>query len=1053
MRDEDKTKSQLIAELRELRSQTAALNPLSEDTQSIALGLTRFYFENVSIGIHQLAMDGRILNANPYAADMLGYTVKELTALSIFDIDPYMSADAMETDLETLATCQWDSFETVHLKKDGSQIPVEITSNRMEYGGQQYAFVFIKDIRSRKKMEKKLRQNERMLRRIMDIVPSMIFVKNKEGRFLMVNQAIADSLGMTVDELEGRMHRDVHPDPDEVERMLADDRRAIESGEKIFIVEEPYRESAGDRRWLRTIKVPCDEDEFGEPAVVGLAMDITERKRMEHALMENEERLRDLVSNVPGVVYQYKADPNSLLSSRLTSVIRERVIDMFGLDSEMEPFFSEFVACLPESDRDRFSMSLKNALEKEAPWHYEGQFTKPSGDTLWFEGNSVPRRVDEELIYYGVLMDITQRKQSQAALRENEQLLLNILESMNEGIIVLDNEFRYQIFNKAVEKITLTKRQEAFGKRPWEVFSSIRGSVTEENIRKAMSGEPQGEMEVQLSLAHNEDAWFRENFTPLKNVDGQIVGVIGVISEITRQKQDEEKLHHLIHELKESEARFKALHNASFGGIMIHDQGRILECNQGLAEITGYAVDELIGMDGMLLLTQRSRHMVRDIIASGYQEPYEAFGLRKNGEEYPVRLAARNIPYKGRQVRTVEFRDITQQKKAEGELHHLKNYLSNIIDSMPSVLVGVDREGRVTQWNRKARQATGLSLEMVLGLPLAQVFPSLAGQMQQIETAIRECRVISSPKVVCKTKTGSRYDNITVFPLKDNSMEGAVIRVDDVTEQVRLEEMMIQSEKMLSVGGLAAGMAHEINNPLAGMMQTANVMRSRLQDLSIPANLKAADEVGVSIEKMGAFMEKRGILRMINAINESGRRMSEIVNNMLSFARKSDAALSSCDPIQLLDRTLELATTDYDLKKQHDFKTIKIIKEYEKNLPMIFCEGAKIQQVLLNILRNGAQAMQNRDAGSREFPCFILRLAREESMLRIEIQDNGPGMDKAIRSRIFEPFFTTKPVGVGTGLGLSVSYFIITQNHGGTMDVVSSPGKGANFIIRLPLEK
>ena len=794
MRDEDKTKSQLIAELRELRSQKVALPPLPEETQSIALGLTRFYFENVSIGIHQLAMDGRILNANPYAADMLGYTVKELTALSIFEIDPFLSADTLETDLQTLADSQWDSFETVHLKKDGASIPVEITSNRMEYEGQAFAFIFIKEISNRKKMEKKLRRNERMLRRILDIVPSMIFAKNASGRFLMVNQAIARSLGMTVDELEGRLHRDVHPDPDQVEQMLADDRRAMEGKAPVFIVEEPYKDCTGATRWFQTMKVPCDEDEFGEPAIVGLAMDITERKK------------------------------------------------------------------------------------------------------------------------------------------------------------------------------------------------------------------------------------------------------------------NEEKLHRLIHDLQESEARFRALHNASFGGITIHDEGRILECNQGLAEITGYGVDELIGMDGLLLIAPRSRQQVMEMIAAGRQDPYEAFGVRKNGEEYPIRLAARNIPYKGKQVRTVEFRDITGEKKAEGELRHLKNYLSNIIDSMPSVLVGVDRDGRVTQWNRRARETTGLRLDAVYNRPLAKVMPELAGEMDQIENAIRECRVISHPKVSRKTKTETRYENITIFPLTDNGMQGAVIRVDDVTEQVRLEEMMIQSEKMLSVGGLAAGMAHEINNPLAGMMQTANVMKSRLENLSVPANVKAADEVGVPIGKIGAFMEKRGIIRMIDGINESGRRMADIVNNMLSFARKSDAAFLLCDPVQLLERTLELATTDYDLKKQQDFKTIKIVRAYEENLPMIPCEGAKIQQVLLNILRNGAQAMQDQNRGDHDAPCFVLRLAGEKCMLRIEIQDNGPGMDKATQSRIFEPFFTTKPVGVGTGLGLSVSYFIVTQNHGGTMDVISSPEKGAKFIIRLPLQ-
>jgi len=283
-------------------------------------------------------------------------------------------------------------------------------------------------------------------------------------------------------------------------------------------------------------------------------------------------------------------------------------------------------------------------------------------------------------------------------------------------------------------------------------------------------------------------------------------------------------------------------------------------------------------------------------------------------------------------------------------------------------------------------------------------------------------------------------------------VEGAVIRIDDVTEKVRLEEMMIQSEKMISVGGLAAGMAHEINNPLAGIMQTAEVMANRLgKNLHIPANRKAAEAAGTTMEAVEGFMKARGIPRMITTINDSGRRLAAIVDNMLNFARKSDASVSSRILEDLLDKTLELAATDYDLKKHYDFKMIEIIKEYTDNLPSVPCEAAKIQQVLLNILRNGAQAMQ---AGGVEHPRFTVRtwFEKKRSMVCMEIEDNGPGMDEATRRRVFEPFFTTKPVGVGTGLGLSVSYFIITENHNGEMAVESQLGSGTKFIIRLPVE-
>ncbi len=387
------------------------------------------------------------------------------------------------------------------------------------------------------------------------------------------------------------------------------------------------------------------------------------------------------------------------------------------------------------------------------------------------------------------------------------------------------------------------------------------------------------------------------------------------------------------------------------------------------------------------------------------------------------------------------------------DLQKAKTYTAGIIDSMPSILIGVDKDGRVTQWNNKAENATGLTTAKAVGKPLQSVYPKIGNQIKNLDKTIQNQEIIADLKIPHKDETPVGYENITIFPLKTpEGSAGAVIRIDDVTEQVRMEEMMVQSEKMLSVGGLAAGMAHEINNPLAGMIQSANVIKSRLENMDMPANLSVAKELGISMKDIRNFMEKRGILRMLDAIQKSGSRAGEIVSSMLNFARKSNDDMSSHYPDQLMDKILELAATDHNLKKQYDFRSIEIIKEYADNLPMLLCEGGKIQQVLLNILRNGAQAMQT---AKTESPRFILRIRNEKTpvMVRIEIEDNGPGMDEKTRSKVFDPFFTTKPVGLGTGLGLSVSYFIITENHKGTMDVISEPNKGTRFIIRLPVKK
>jgi signal transduction histidine kinase len=191
---------------------------------------------------------------------------------------------------------------------------------------------------------------------------------------------------------------------------------------------------------------------------------------------------------------------------------------------------------------------------------------------------------------------------------------------------------------------------------------------------------------------------------------------------------------------------------------------------------------------------------------------------------------------------------------------------------------------------------------------------------------------------------------------------------------------------------------------------------------------------------------------MLSTIHQLGKRVADIVHNMLNFARKSEHIKNTFDIENVINSTLKLAATDYDLKKQFDFKIITIIKEYEKNLPLMVGDDAMIQQVLLNILRNGAEAMHDM---KQKNPIFKIRIQTEtkQNFIRIEIEDNGPGMTEDIRKQVFEPFFTTKSAGVGTGLGLSVSFYIITENFGGKMTVISNPDKGANFVIRLPFDK
>ncbi len=379
--------------------------------------------------------------------------------------------------------------------------------------------------------------------------------------------------------------------------------------------------------------------------------------------------------------------------------------------------------------------------------------------------------------------------------------------------------------------------------------------------------------------------------------------------------------------------------------------------------------------------------------------------------------------------------------KSNEKNDHLRKYLDNIYNSMPSILIGVDPQGIVTRWNLEAEKKTGITALEAKDKTIKSLLPRLAEELKNIKLAVAGRRVQSCEKIITQQNGSTLYEDITIYPLIANGIDGAVIRIDDVTERVRLEDMMIQTEKMMSVGGLAAGMAHEINNPLAVILQNLQVLELYLLKDS-PKNGAIAKECRVDLQALHGFMEKRDIRTIIKSVLDAGVRAKKIVANMLSFSRKSDQGIKPCDMVPLIEQTIELAGNDYDLKKKFDFKKITIIRDYKEQLSPVLCETGQIQQVLLNLLKNSAQAMAK---------TITLRLLTNQNMVHLEVEDDGPGMDAETQKRIFEPFFTTKEPGLGTGLGLSVSYFIVCDTHGGTLTVRSQKGVGTTFDMGLPI--
>ena len=392
-----------------------------------------------------------------------------------------------------------------------------------------------------------------------------------------------------------------------------------------------------------------------------------------------------------------------------------------------------------------------------------------------------------------------------------------------------------------------------------------------------------------------------------------------------------------------------------------------------------------------------------------------------------------------------------------------RHYLSGIIDSMPSMLIGVTGEGYITHWNTQAEEFTGIPYEAVLNQQIEIVLPALKGINHLIyHAAIRSTvekkekfsfdykgKILKNGQNASKKK--SILCDIIIYPLsiseENNTLKSsAIIRIDDISEKVRLEEALLQSDKMLTVGGLAAGMAHEINTPLGSIIQNAQVIANRIAPDN-KKNQQQADACGTDIKNIYDYLLQRGIIQLLSGIRECGSQTSKLVKGMLSFSHQSSATVKE-NLAELVDEAIHLSMNDYDMQKTYRFRDFDIETDYDSSMPPATCIRSKIEQVIMNLLKNAAQSMQNMPAGHK--PALHIKLFKQDSFACLEIKDNGPGISEEIQKRIFDPFFTTKDVGVGTGLGLSLSYFIVTENHNGYISVNSKPGKGTCFKIQLP---
>ena len=523
--------------------------------------------------------------------------------------------------------------------------------------------------------------------------------------------------------------------------------------------------------------------------------------------------------------------------------------------------------------------------------------------------------------------------------------------------------------------------------------------------------------------------------------------IVGHLSTLKRAEQA----------LRESEERFSQFMDYLPAIVFIKDQdSRTLYINKHMQDLfdlhdwTGKRTDELFPAKIAAAMIADDQETLR----TGYRRVSEKV-TDKNGTERTYQTHKFVINRQGTSPLLGGIAiDITEQIRAEAEILRLQHLLQNITNSMPSALIALNPDGEIMLWNPAAEALTNQNAVTVQGQLFWQVCPQFERYRDLFEQVMRERQVAHRHREILKRESEYIYLDVDIFPLIANDLEGVVLRFDDITPRVHLEEVMLQSAKMASVGGLAAGVAHEINNPLGAIMQSAQMLQIAF-DTSRPRTRANLQMMGLDSDKLDRYLREKGLLEYLDGIRTTGTRAAKIVSDLLSFSRKTTSDMAPHDLNTLIEQTLALAATDYDLKKQYDFRNIEIIRDFTSNLPLVTCDGPQIQQVLLNLLRNAAQAIaEKRVAKQAEKGQLTLRTSLESEQnttaVRLEVEDNGPGIPRSVQERLFEPFYTTKEVGEGSGLGLWLCWSIVVERHKGRIWAESIETGGSRFVVELP---
>jgi PAS domain S-box-containing protein len=914
--------------------------------------------------------------------------------------------------------------EKVYRNVLGTQQP-QTFMNEADIGDRHYTFeinaypsrdgisVFVRDVTERKRAEEELRESEQRYRKMFEEALDAIFIADAEtGMLLDCNRAACELVGRERSELIGEHQRILHP-PGETEGEFSNTFSEHLRAKQGKVIETQVVTGKGE---IKEVAIKANVLEFRRKKVIqGIFRDITERKHAEEALRQSEKKYRTILEEMEEGYYEVDLAGNfTFVNDAMCRILGYSRDELIGMNYKTYTHKENVTAAFEAYNRVYRTC-------KPLQWFPMVEVRK-DGTRVLVEDSVLPITDDKGGVigFRGISRDVTERKQAEEALQKSEERYRVLAENAGEAIFVVQDDVVKFINPRGVELSGYSG--EELASRPFArfIYPDDIPMVTGHYLKR-LRGEP-GPQTYDFRIIRKDGAirWGELNAVSISWEDRP--AVLCFMNDVTEHKEAEEAL-------RQSEEKYRTILEEMEDAYFETDlAGNIVFANNSTCRDLGYSMEEMIGKR-----INYKDYMVKEDIESVFRVFNEVYrtGVPNKGFSWETvhkdgshGFAETSVsPLRNDKGEIIGFRgvgrDVTGRKQAEEKLRQSRENYRALFDSSVIGTIVVDAETmRVVMANQAAVEMFRFSSpQEIRGAdPLAFIHPGDREEILELAAkSLFEQDSHQTHNLRAVTKDGREiWISATGARIKHEGRLAGLISFTDITEQKRQNERLIMTDRLASIGELASGTAHELNNPLTSIIGFSQLLMEREVPDDIREDLKL--------------------------INSEAQRAADVTKNLLTFARKHAPVKQLGQISNIIEDVLKLRAYE------HKVNNIAVVKQLHPYLPEMMIDYFQMQQVFMNIIINAEYFM----IAAHGKGTLTIATKRQNSSVVVSFADDGPGIPPENLKRIFDPFFTTKETGKGTGLGLSICHGIVTE-HGGQIYARSQLGKGATIHVELPI--